>query len=115
MTQKKNVYITELIKKFENVVTTKLKETDQIKSQHVVRASATVEGTSETKNLEKSEKTEEKTTQEGLPVGSEITFDSLLQGLKLKKDLHFGKISENSWKANKPIVTKVSYLCTSHV
>lgn len=45
-----------------------------------------------------------------LSVGSEakeITIEGLLQGLKLKKDLHFGKISEPGWKNNKPIVTKV--------
>lgn len=54
-------------------------------------------------------------SQEGLTVGSEakeITFEGLLQGLKLKKDLHFGKISEPSWKDNKPVVTKVCILLT---
>lgn len=51
-------------------------------------------------------------SQEGLNIGSdvkEITIEGLLQGLKLKKDLHFGKISEPSWKSNKPIVNKVQF------
>lgn len=46
-----------------------------------------------------------------LSVGSEakeITIEGLLQGLKLKKDLHFGKISRPGWKDHKPIVTKVN-------
>lgn len=55
-------------------------------------------------------KVNDKVSQEELPVGSEareITFESILQGLKLKKDLHFGNLSEQSWKSNKPIITKV--------
>ncbi|GBP56386.1 Calcium-independent phospholipase A2-gamma [Eumeta japonica] len=38
----------------------------------------------------------------------DLSLDSLLQGLKLKKDLAFGKISEPSWKSVKPTVTKTS-------
>lgn len=43
-------------------------------------------------------------------VGSEIkelTIESLLQGLRLKKDIQLGKISEPTWKNQKPAVTKV--------
>ncbi|XP_063834103.1 calcium-independent phospholipase A2-gamma-like [Ostrinia nubilalis] len=101
----------QLIKKIENVVSAKLKETEQTTTKHVANAT-TVEGT-ETKlaNNEKSEKADQKVSQEALTVGSEakeITFEGFLQGLKLKKDLHFGKISDSSWKNNKPIVTKTS-------
>lgn len=39
----------------------------------------------------------------------EITFGGIWEGLKLKKDLQLGKMSEPSWKSNKPIVTKVSW------
>ncbi|XP_013165315.1 PREDICTED: calcium-independent phospholipase A2-gamma-like [Papilio xuthus] len=107
-----------LIKKFEKAVSirlTQIKEgTKSIDNRpaHVLNAS-TIEGTTKDVQTEKQstiEKTEEK-SQAGLSVGSEakeITFESFLQGLKLKKDLHFGKISEQSWKSNKPIITKTS-------
>ncbi|KPJ12748.1 Calcium-independent phospholipase A2-gamma [Papilio machaon] len=105
-----------LIKKFEKAVSirlTQIKEgTKSIDNRpaHVLNAS-TIENTTRDVQTEKQntiEKTEEK-SQAGLSVGSEIkeiTFESFLQGLKLKKDLHFGKISEQSWKSNKPIITK---------
>ncbi|KAL0860736.1 hypothetical protein ABMA27_010066 [Loxostege sticticalis] len=99
----------QLIKKFENAVSARLKDTEQTKTKHVLKAT-TVEGTNtKLATNEKREKAEDKVSQEGLTVGSEakeITFEGLLQGLKLKKDLHFGKISEPSWKDNKPVVTK---------
>ncbi|KAL0811146.1 hypothetical protein ABMA28_010403 [Loxostege sticticalis] len=101
----------QLIKKFENAVSARLKDTEQTKTKHVLKAT-TVEGTNtKLATNEKREKAEDKVSQEGLTVGSEakeITFEGLLQGLKLKKDLHFGKISEPSWKDNKPVVTKTS-------
>lgn len=111
--------ITDLIKKFEKAVTIRLSQIKEgtksvyNRPEHVLNAS-TIEGTTKDVQTEKQttiEKTEEK-SQAGLSVGSEakeITFESFLQGLKLKKDLHFGKISEQSWKSNKPIITKVMF------
>lgn len=61
---------------------------------------------------EKNLKIDEKHGMDSLTVGSDakdITFEGLLQGLKLKKDLHFGKLSEQSWKSNRPLITKVNY------
>lgn len=58
----------------------------------------------------KVERVEGKSNQDGQNAVSdakEIGFDGFWQGLKLKKDLHFGQISQTSWKTNKPIVTKV--------
>ncbi|OWR51985.1 calcium-independent phospholipase A2-gamma like protein, partial [Danaus plexippus plexippus] len=54
---------------------------------------------------------DEKTNQDGFTIGSDtkdITFKGIWEGLKLKKDLHFGNISESNWKTNKPIVSKTS-------
>lgn len=44
----------------------------------------------------------------GSDVKESLTVESLWQGLKLKKDIHLGKISEPTWKSNKQIITKVS-------
>lgn len=109
-----------LIKKFEKVVSSRLAQSVEIKDGEIYNKTkygknnaTTVEETDTKVNntKEKSEK-EDKISQEALTVGSEakeITFEGLWQGLKLKKDLHFGKISEPTWKTNKPIVTKVLY------
>ncbi|KAG6443427.1 hypothetical protein O3G_MSEX002842 [Manduca sexta] len=62
-------------------------------------------------NVENKSEKEEKPSPPALSVGSEakdITFEGFLQGLKLKTDLHFGKISETSWKSKKPVVNKSS-------
>ncbi|CAH2058302.1 unnamed protein product, partial [Iphiclides podalirius] len=110
-----------LIKKFEKAVSIRLsqgsKEAESIpdkKSLHTVNATTIEEADAKeikTRSAkEVVEKTDDKQSQ-GLGIGSdakEITFESFLQGLKLKKDLHFGKISEQSWKSNKPIITKTS-------
>ncbi|XP_060807668.1 calcium-independent phospholipase A2-gamma [Amyelois transitella] len=93
-----------------------IEQTETDKQQNVVHAS-TVEETAEkaiTKEERKPEeklKREEKMSDDGLVVGSEakdITLESLWQGLKLKKDLHFGNISQPSWKSSRPVVTKTS-------
>lgn len=105
-------FLVGLIKKFEKAVSVRLAQSVDIKNedqklQHKNNAT-TIEET-HTKIKEKNEK-EDKISQEALTLGSEakeITFEGLWQGLKLKKDLHFGKISEPSWKTNKPIITKV--------
>lgn len=114
----------DLITRFEKAVSVRLSETEkQIEPSKVeetkpspaetdaVRRATSVEET-EAKPVitEKNEKPEEKLPNDGLLVGSEakeITLEGLWQGLKLKKDLHFGKISEPTWKSQKPIVTKV--------
>ncbi|CAG9792596.1 unnamed protein product [Diatraea saccharalis] len=99
-----------LLKKFENSISTKLKETQkETTSQNVLKATAIEEAATETKEVAKEniERAEEK-AMESFPESSPMTFESLMQGLRLKKDLHFGKISEPSWKNNKPIVTKTS-------
>ncbi|RVE42891.1 hypothetical protein evm_012471 [Chilo suppressalis] len=98
-----------LLRKFENAISTRLKETQKVASKNDLNATAIEETQSETKEVtkENTEKKEEKAV-EGFSESSPISFDSLMRGLKLKKDLHFGKISEPSWKNNKPIVTKTS-------
>ncbi|XP_049881276.1 calcium-independent phospholipase A2-gamma-like [Pectinophora gossypiella] len=105
-----------LIRRFEKAISIRLsqevKEIDAAKEGiKTSRLEATtVEADSKTKDLQKTDKADEK-NQEGLTMGSEakeITIEGFLQGLKLKKDLHFGKISEQSWKSNKPIITKTS-------
>lgn len=60
---------------------------------------------------------DEKTNQDGFTIGSDtkdITFKGIWEGLKLKKDLHFGNISESNWKTNKPIVSKVGHNHIQH-
>ncbi|CAK1547744.1 unnamed protein product [Leptosia nina] len=100
-----------LIQKFEKAVATrfsptevKVKETKAI--ENTVRATTVEESKISTKDsVEKAE------VKDALTVGSEakeITFEGIWEGLKLKKDLHLGKMSEPSWKSNKPIVTKTS-------
>ncbi|XP_045762444.1 calcium-independent phospholipase A2-gamma-like [Maniola jurtina] len=108
-----------LIKKFEKAVSVKLTQTIDVKKEpkavdHKVN-STTVEETEKITDRqsgkEKNEQVEQKISQEGLTVGSEakeITLEGLWEGFKLKKDLHFGKISESNWRTNKPIVTKSS-------
>ncbi|CAG4966175.1 unnamed protein product [Colias eurytheme] len=96
-----------LIKKFEKAVSSRLSQVEpKTKAiEHTVQAT-TVEET-EKVSKEKIQKDEK----DALTVGSEakeITFEGLWEGLKLKKDLHFGKMSEPSWKSNKPLVTKTS-------
>ncbi|CAG4994955.1 unnamed protein product [Parnassius apollo] len=109
-----------LIKKFEKAISIRLTQdikvaenkTKDLQPLHTANSS-TIEQ-SDTKAAETrpvTDKTEEKQSHQGLGIGSEakeITFEGFLQGLKLKKDLHFGKISEPSWRSNKPIITKTS-------
>lgn len=85
---------------------------------HVVNATTVQDVDAKTagKTIDKQniKQTEEKITQEGLTLGGEpkeITLEGFWEGLKLKKNLHFGQISEPGWKANKPIVTKVLIIC----
>ncbi|KAM3958702.1 calcium-independent phospholipase A2-gamma [Aphomia sociella] len=105
-----------LISRFEKAVSVRLiqglKEIEQTgnKQQHVVKATTVEETDTKTTVKENNDQSEEKLS-DGLIVGSEakeITFEGLWQGLKLKKDLTLGKISEPSWKSNKPIITKTS-------
>ncbi|CAG9135674.1 unnamed protein product [Plutella xylostella] len=108
-----------LIQKFEKAVIVRFfqegkdVENKQLPSTTTKVKATTVNNTSAPTNtaVTDKDKLEEKLSQEGLNIGSdvkEITIEGLLQGLKLKKDLHFGKISEPSWKSNKPIVNKTS-------
>lgn len=105
-----------LIKKFERAVSARLSHTADAKSleqkpDNKVNATTIEETDSNVQKLKEKNDKEEKISQEGLTLGSEakeITFEGLWQGLKLKKDLHFGKISEPSWKTNRPIITKTS-------
>lgn len=105
-----------LIKKFERAVSARLSHTADAKSleqkpDNKVNATTIEETDSNVQKLKEKNNKEEKISQEGLTLGSEakeITFEGLWQGLKLKKDLHFGKISEPSWKTNRPIITKTS-------
>ncbi|CAH0714857.1 unnamed protein product, partial [Brenthis ino] len=105
-----------LLKKFEKAVSVRLSQDVGVKNgQHKldskVNATTVEETDAKTQNTKEKSDKEDKISQEGLTVGSEakeITFEGLWQGLKLKKDLHFGKISEPSWKTNKPIITKTS-------
>lgn len=104
-----------MIKKFERAVSARLSQTVDAKSleekpNNKVNATTIEETDSKVQKIKEKNDKEEKISQEGLTLGSEakeITFEGLWQGLKLKKDLHFGKISEPSWKTNKPIITKV--------
>ncbi|KAI5644699.1 patatin-like phospholipase domain-containing protein [Phthorimaea operculella] len=99
-----------LIQRFEKAITLRLSQSIEspaleakTKTQEQIKVELKDEAKDETKDKTKD--------QEGLTVGSEakeITIEGFLQGLKLKKDLHFGKISEQSWKSNKPIITKSS-------
>ncbi|KAJ2944968.1 hypothetical protein O0L34_g1865 [Tuta absoluta] len=97
-----------LIQKFEKAITLRLSQSVETPALEA----ATKPKRQEKDELKDEPKDKEKTKdQEGLTVGSEakeITIEGFLQGLKLKKDLHFGKISEQSWKSNKPIITKSS-------
>ncbi|XP_063371951.1 calcium-independent phospholipase A2-gamma-like [Cydia amplana] len=103
-----------LIRKFEKAVTARLSTTTKEIEPAPDKKSVTKETSATSTTDERPFKIpnhDEKFPQEGLSVGSEakeITMEGLWQGLKLKKDTHFGKISENSWKSNKPIVTKTS-------
>lgn len=103
-----------LIRKFEKAVTARLSTTTKEIEPAIEKKSVTKETSAASTTDERPFKIpnhDEKFPQEGLSVGSEakeITMEGLWQGLKLKKDTHFGKISENSWKSNKPIVTKTS-------
>ncbi|XP_045455041.1 uncharacterized protein LOC123664554 [Melitaea cinxia] len=105
-----------LIKKFERAVSARLSQTVDAKSleekpNNKVNATTIEETDSKVQKIKEKNDKDEKISQEGLTLGSEakeITFEGLWQGLKLKKDLHFGKISEPSWKTNKPIITKTS-------
>lgn len=107
----------DLIRRFEKAVQIRLSQpqvTKEIDAKDTLKTSTTnLESTTnveDQKEKEKFDKPEEKISQTGLTVGSEvkeITIEGFLQGLKLKKDLHFGKISEQSWKSNKPIISKV--------
>ncbi|KOB75232.1 Phospholipase [Operophtera brumata] len=110
-----------VIKKFERVVSTRLSQaTEEVKLNKdssvknvTVQQTAAAERTPrDTMPAEKREETE-RSSGSVKPVGPsvgleerEITIESLLQGLRLRKDLHFGKISEPGWKDNKPLVTK---------
>ncbi|CAH2098136.1 unnamed protein product [Euphydryas editha] len=105
-----------LIKKFERAVSVRLSQTADSKTleqkpDNKVNATTIEETDAKVQNVKEKNDKEEKISQEGLTLGSEakeITFEGLWQGLKLKKDLHFGKISEPSWKTNKPVITKTS-------
>ncbi|XP_048004491.1 calcium-independent phospholipase A2-gamma-like [Leguminivora glycinivorella] len=102
-----------LIRKFEKAVTARLSTTTKEIEPTIEKKTVTKETTARATDEKpfKIPNQDEKFPQEGLSVGSEakeITMEGLWQGLKLKKDIHFGKISENSWKSNKPIVTKSS-------
>ncbi|VVC86917.1 unnamed protein product [Leptidea sinapis] len=100
-----------LIKKFEKAVAVRLSSSEekQLEPKNTVKTT-TIDETNKIATKEVKEK-RDKVEDKGLTVGSEakeITFQGLWDGLKLKKDLHFGKISEPSWKSSKPIVTKTS-------
>ncbi|XP_050356706.1 calcium-independent phospholipase A2-gamma-like [Nymphalis io] len=106
-----------LIKKFERAVSARIGQTvdvknaEQIASNNKLNATTIEETDTKGQNVKEKNDKEEKISQEGLTIGSEakeITLEGLWQGLKLKKDLHFGKISEPTWKMNKPIITKTS-------
>lgn len=119
----KIAFISDLIRRFEKAVQIRLsqpqvtKEHDAKENIKVDTAKSSTSNIESTTNIEdqkekdKLDKPEEKISQTGLTVGSEvkeITIEGFLQGLKLKKDLHFGKISDRSWKSNKPIISKVA-------
>lgn len=97
----------EFVKKFDKAVLTQVSKNKVINTKadnSLVKATAAEEAET------KLEKVEDK-RQDGLSVGldaKDITLEGLWQGIKLKTDLHFGKISQSSWKTNKPIVTKTS-------
>lgn len=105
-----------LIKKFEKAVSVRLTQSVDIKNgdqklEHKDYATTIEETHTKVHDSKEKNEKEDKISQEALTLGSEakeITFEGLWQGLKLKKDLHFGKISEPSWKTNKPIITKTS-------
>ncbi|XP_052755448.1 calcium-independent phospholipase A2-gamma-like [Galleria mellonella] len=107
-----------LINRFEKAVSVRLlqgiKQIEQTenKDQYVVKSTTVEETKPVTKDsTEKNEEKKEEKVDDGLTVGSEakeITFEGLWRGLKLKKDLTLGKMSEPSWKSNKPIITKTS-------
>ncbi|XP_053620383.1 calcium-independent phospholipase A2-gamma-like [Plodia interpunctella] len=108
-----------LLKRLEKAISVHMSSTTAIEKpqtenqQNIVNTS-TIEETAEkaiVKEPKPQLKKEEKLSSDGLVVGSEakdITLESLWQGLKLKKDLHFGNISQPSWKSSKPVVTKTS-------
>ncbi|XP_041972388.1 uncharacterized protein LOC121728304 [Aricia agestis] len=110
-----NVRVADLIKKFEKAVSSRLgqaeiKQADQKIIEHTAKATSIQDKDVKIEHKAKQEK-EEKATDNGMTLGSEakeMTFEGIWEGLKLKKDLHFGRISEPSWKSNKPIITKNS-------
>lgn len=121
-------FFSDLIRRFEKAVqirlsqpqvTKEIEAKETLKDEALKSSSTNIENTTNIENekeKEKLDKPEEKISQTGLTVGSEvkeITIEGFLQGLKLKKDLHFGKISEQSWKSNKPIISKVTILFIS--
>ncbi|KAL4720811.1 hypothetical protein ACJJTC_016444 [Scirpophaga incertulas] len=105
-----------LINKLENSIPTKLRESQKSSStSNVLKATTIDETASKSKEVATVEKPKDKdiaesdkTKPESQSVGYDISFESIWQGLKLTKDLHFGKISEPSWKSNKPKVSKTS-------
>lgn len=109
--------VADLIRKFEKVVAGRLSPLTQVDktsiSDNKVHTTAVEETQASTKPATK-ELTEIKPKPKEVVapgVGSEakeLTFVGLWQGLRLKKDIQLGKISEPTWKEQKHTVSKVS-------
>lgn len=105
-----------LIRRFEKVVAVRLSSVTQVDKTQIP------DNKVKFTTVEESTKVVSPTTKEGPPaqteskpkevvvpgVGSELSIESLWQGLRLKKDIQLGKISEPTWKEQKHTVSKSS-------
>lgn len=115
------IYIPDLIQRFEKAISVRLtQDSKELEVNKSALSTATVKPASAPAPTEAAKKEEkspddisltDSTAKGELSVGSgvkDITMEGLLQGLRRKKDLHFGNISQPSWKSNKPVVNKVA-------
>ena len=109
--------VTDLIRKFEKVVAGRLTPLTQVDKTGIpdnkLHSTAVEEAPTSLKPATKElTETKPKPKEVVAPgVGSEakeLTFEGLWQGLRLKKDIQLGKISEPTWKEQKHTVSKVT-------
>lgn len=112
------MYVIGLIKRFEKALTARVTGSkdlavDKLQDGSRLKSTAVEDANSETKVVNK-EAQEVQPTEPVPSIGTglkELTVEGLWQGLKLKKDIHLGKISEPTWKPNKHVMSKVSIIC----
>lgn len=106
-----------LIRRFEKAVSARIAPAANVTKEDSTVKATTIEHTDSkaVSDVQSEAKTEQKPAANAVaPTPAlvsetkELTVESLLQGLRLKKDTHLGKISEPTWKETRPTVTKTS-------